>query len=44
MAALRHAEVIIIFTFSHATTGAGIVCAIATEHTFVGVVDGVLAS
>jgi len=44
MAALRHAEVIIIFTFSHTTTGAGVVCAVTAEHTFVGVIDSVLSS
>ena len=44
MASLRHAEVILVFTLSHATAGAGIVCAVSSEHTFVGVVDSVLSS
>ena len=44
MASLRHAEVIIIFTFSHTTTGAGVVGAVTSEYTFVGVIDCVLSS
>ena len=44
MATLRHAEVVIIFTFSHTTTGASVVGTVTSEHTFVGVIDSVLSS
>jgi hypothetical protein len=44
MATLWHTEVVIIFTFSHTTTGASVVGTVATEHTFVGVIDSVLSS
>lgn len=42
VAALRHAEVVLVIAFCHATTGACVVGAVATHYTFVGVVDSVL--
>jgi hypothetical protein len=43
VASLRHAEVIIIFTFTHTTTGAAVVGAVTSENAFVGVIDSVLS-
>ena len=44
MAPLGHAEVVLVFTFSHAAAGAGIVGAVSSENALVGVIDSVLTS